>query len=180
MLEPWVPPLAAEGWASIAPDGWGTVAAWASFALAAISLMLSARHERLLRGRISVHAELDRDPETDEPVLKVWVTCHHRAVGLKDVRLYRGRPRSWKPGTLLQERRDEPPAFELVEGENPRVVGEKPVIFALPLADYRQYRRTTRRGKVKFATHVGVLVPGDHRYAGKVPTELRKPKDEDV
>lgn len=159
-------------------DGVAEIAAWVAVGLSGVALLLSIRHERLLRGQLSVDSAVETDAHSDEPQLLVWVACNHGAVGLREIRLYRGRPRGWKYWTHRQER--EPgPNFHRVSGDTGHLVVDKPLVFKLAQSDYRQYGRKSRKGKRQWGTHVGVRSSDGHRYASRVPREFRHQIPED-
>lgn len=153
--------------------------AWLAVAIAFISLLLGARHERLFRRGLTISAFEEADNKTEETKLHVWITCNHRPVTIRDVRLYFGRPRRWKPKTRRAEE-DPPPNFLPDPSDADKVVADRPVTYVLALSDYEAFQLDPKRKRwPRLATHVGVRTNDGHRYAKRIPRQVRRAQRDD-
>jgi len=148
--------------------------AWLAVAIALVSLFLGARHERLFRRGLTISTFAEADSKTEETKLHVWITCNHRPMTIRDVRLYFGRPRRWKPKTRRAEQ-DPPPNFLSDPSDADKAVAERPVTYVLALSDYEAFRLDPKRKRwPRFATHIGVRTNDGHRYAKRIPRQIRR------
>ncbi|HET8954828.1 MAG TPA: hypothetical protein VFN18_04130 [Solirubrobacterales bacterium] len=122
---------------------------------------------------ISTFAE--PDSQTEQTKLHVWITCNHRPVTIRDVRLYFGRPRRWKPKTRRAEQ-DPPPNFLPDSADAARAIADRPVTYVLALSDYEAFQLDPKKPKrwPRLATHVGVRTKDGHRYAKRIPRRVRR------
>ena len=147
---------------------------WIAVGISLVSLLLGARHERLLRRRLTISTFAEADSKTQETKLHVWLTCNHRPVAVRDVRLYFGRPHSWKPKTRRAEA-DPAPNFMSVPPTADKVVADRPVTYVLPLSDYEAFQLGPKRKRwPRLASHVGVRTNDGHRYVKRIPRKVRR------